>query len=53
MLFSVWSMKRILCSVLIKEEEEEYGYIRITIFQFHFSQIKIQETEAFEQEYVV
>lgn len=26
---------------------------RITIFQFHFSQIIIQETEAFEQEYVV
>lgn len=25
----------------------------ITIFQFHFSQIKTQETEAFEQEYVV
>lgn len=26
---------------------------RINIFQFHFSQNKIQETEAFEQEYVV
>lgn len=26
---------------------------RITIFQYHFRQIKIQETEAFEQEYVV
>lgn len=26
MVFSVWFMKRILSFVLIKEEEEEYGY---------------------------